>query len=639
LARNSEKEKIEISQYILEHVPKEAEVTRVEYEGPMLAVYVKKPEILVEQSSLIADIVSVIRKRIVIRSDPSVRLPEKEAERIAREIIPPEAEVTDINFDPSLGEIIIEAKKPGLVIGKNGAVLQEIIKRTKWRPNILRSPPLRSKIIAHMRHFLHAESKERERILRTFGERIFRPKTFEVGDVRITPLGGVQEVGRSAILVQTRESSILLDCGINPGASKPFDAFPRLDHPAFEIDSLDAVVISHAHLDHCGLVPFLFKYGYDGPVYCSAPTSSLMTLLQLDYLDVASKQGIIPPYDQKDVRECVLHTIPLRYGVVTDIAPDVRLTLHNAGHILGSSIIHLHIGEGLHNIVYTGDYKYAKTMLLEAATAEFPRVETVITESTYGGPDDIMPSRVEAEERLVKIVNETLERRGKVLIPVPAVGRAQEIMLVLDGYMKRGLMKEAPVFIEGMISEATAIHTAYPEYLGREVRNSILHEEVNPFESDYFTVVEHPSVRQSIIEGEPCIIMATSGMLEGGPVIEYFKGLAEDERNVIVFVSYQIEGTLGRRVQKGINEVAMMDSEGKMSVVKVKMRVESIEGFSGHSDRRQIINYITHLKPRPERVIVCHGEKAKIASIASFIQKRCGIPTLTPSIMETIRLL
>ncbi|MEM2419797.1 MAG: beta-CASP ribonuclease aCPSF1 [Candidatus Bathyarchaeia archaeon] len=639
MARNSEREKIEISQYILEHVPKEAEVTRVEYEGPMLAVYAKKPEILVEQGSLIADIVSVIRKRIVVRSDPSVRTPEKEAEKIAREIIPQEAEVTDITFDPSLGEIIIEAKKPGLVIGKNGAVLQEIIKRTKWRPNILRSPPLRSKIIANIRHFLHTESKERERILRTFGERIFRPKTFEVGDVRITPLGGVQEVGRSAILVQTRESSILLDCGINPGASKPFDAFPRLDHPAFEIDSLDAVVVSHAHLDHCGLVPFLFKYGYDGPVYCSAPTSSLMTLLQLDYLDVASKQGIIPPYDQKDVRECVLHTIPLRYGVVTDIAPDVRLTLHNAGHILGSSIIHLHIGEGLHNIVYTGDYKYAKTMLLEAATVEFPRVETVITESTYGGPDDIMPSRVEAEERLVRIVNETLERKGKVLVPVPAVGRAQEIMLVLDGYMKRGLMKEAPVFIEGMISEATAIHTAYPEYLGREVRNSILHEEVNPFESDYFTVVEHPSVRQNIVEGEPCIVMATSGMLEGGPVIEYFKGLAEDERNVIVFVSYQIEGTLGRRVQKGVNEVTMMDSEGKMSVVKVKMRVESIEGFSGHSDRRQIINYITHLKPRPERVIVCHGERAKITSIASFIQKKCGIPAAAPSIMETIRLL
>jgi len=634
-----EKDKIEISQYILQHVPQEAEVTRIEYEGPTLAVYTKRPEILVDQSSLIADIVNVIRKRIVIRSDPSVRLPESDAEKKAREIVSAEAEVTDINFDPSLGEIIIEAKKPGLVIGKNGMILQEIIKQTKWRPQVLRSPPLRSQIVTHMRHYLHSESKERERILRTVGERIFRPKTYEVGDIRITALGAAQQVGRSAFLLQTRESSVLLDCGTNPGSSRPFEAFPRLDNPGFELDSLDAVVISHAHLDHCGLVPFLYKYGYDGPVYCSAPTSNLMTLLQLDYLDVAGKQGITAYYDQKDVRECVLHTNPLRYGVVTDIAPDIRLTLHNAGHILGSSMVHLHIGEGLHNVVYTGDYKYSRTMLLEAAATEFPRVETVITESTYGGPDDLMPSRVEAEERLTSVVNETLERKGKVLIPVPAVGRAQEIMLILDGYMRRGLMKEAPVFIEGMISEATAITTAFPEYLGREVRQSILHEGVNPFQSDYFTVVEHPNVRQEIIEGEPCIIMATSGMLEGGPVIEYFKSLADDEKNTVIFVSYQIEGTLGRRVQKGLSEVTMMSSEGKMDVAKVRLRVESIEGFSGHSDRRQIINYITHLKPKPERVLVCHGERAKCLSVANFLQRRCEIDAFAPYLMETFRLL
>lgn len=639
MARISKEEKIEVSQYILEHVPKEAEVTRIEYEGPTLAVYTKRPELLVEQSSLIAEIVNVIRKRIVIRSDPSVRLPENEAERKARDIVTAEAEVTEINFDPSLGEIIIEAKKPGLVIGKNGMVLQDIIKQTRWRPQVLRSPPLRSKIVTHMRHYLHSESKERERILRTVGERIFRSKTYEVGDVRITPLGGAQEVGRSAFLLQTRESSVLLDCGTNPGSSRPFEAFPRFDIPTFELDSLDAVVISHAHLDHCGLVPFLYKYGYDGPVYCSAPTSNLMTLLQLDYLDVAGKQGVTPHYDQKDVRECVLHTNPLRYGVVTDIAPDIRLTLHNAGHILGSSMVHLHVGEGLHNIVYTGDYKYGRTMLLEAATTEFPRAETVITESTYGGPDDLMPSRVEVEERMTSIVNETLERKGKVLIPVPAVGRAQEIMLVLDGYMRRGLMKEAPVFIEGMISEATAIHTAFPEYLGREVRQSILHDGVNPFESDYFTIVEHPNIRPEIIEGEPCIIMATSGMLEGGPIIEYFKNLADDERNTVIFVSYQIEGTLGRRVQKGLNEVTTINNDGRMDVTRVRLHVDSMEGFSGHSDRRQIINYITHLKPKPERVIVAHGERAKCLSVANFLQRRCEIDAFAPALMETFRLL
>jgi KH/beta-lactamase-domain protein len=641
VARTSDKDKdkIEISHYILEHVPREAEVTRIEYEGPMLAVYTKKPEILVDQSSIVAEIVGVIRKRIVIRPDPSVRLPETEAEKITRELIAPEAEITDINFDPSLGEIIIETKKPGLVIGRNGTVLQEIIKKTKWRPHVLRSPPIRSKIVTHMRHYLHSESKERERILRTIGERIFRPKTWEVGDIRMTVLGGAQEVGRSAFLIKTRESSVLLDCGIHPGSQRPFEAFPRFDSPEFQIDNLDAVVISHAHLDHCGLAPFLYKYGYDGPVYCSAPTSNLMTMLQLDYLDVANKQGVTPHYDQKDVRECVLHTIPLRFGVVTDIAPDIRLTLHNSGHILGSAMAHLHIGEGLHNIVYTGDYKFARTMLLEAAATEFPRVETVITESTYGGQEDFMPSRVEAEERLTHVINETLELKGKVLIPVPAVGRAQEIMLIIDGYMKRGLMKEAPVFIEGMISEATAIHTAYPEYLGREVRHSILHEEVNPFQSDYFTIVEHPSVRQSIIEGEPCIVLATSGMLEGGPVIEYFKNWAENEKNTIIFVSYQIEGTLGKRVQKGVSEVTMMDNEGKMAVVQVKMHVESIEGFSGHSDRRQLINYLTHLTPKPERIFVCHGEKAKIMSMANFLDKKAGISTVAPNILETFRLL
>jgi hypothetical protein len=489
-----------------------------------------------------------------------------------------------------------------------------------------------------MRHYLHSESKERERILRTVGERIFRPTFLKVGDIRITALGGFQEVGRSAMLLQTRESQVLLDCGINPGSSDPLEAFPRLDAPQFDLDSLDAVVISHSHLDHCGFLPFLYKYGYDGPVYCSAPTSNLMTLLQLDYLDVSNKQGFMAPYDQKDVRETVLHTMPLRYGSVTDIAPDVRLTLHNAGHILGSSLVHLHIGEGIHNVVYTGDYKFAPTMLLEPATTEFPRVETIITESTYGATQDIMPSRIEAEEKLVSIINNALDREGKVIIPVPAVGRAQEIMLIIDGYMRRGQLKEAPVFLEGMISEATAIHTAYPEYLAREVRDSILHEGINPFQSDYFTIVEHPSAREEIIEGRPCIIIATSGMLEGGPVIDYFRELAPDERNTVIFVSYQIEGTLGRRVQKGLTEVPMMNSDGKIEVIKIRLGIDSIEGFSGHSDRRQIISYLHRISPKLEKIIVCHGERMKCLSIANLFRRTYKIDTVAPEILETIRL-
>jgi KH/beta-lactamase-domain protein len=633
-----DKSKTEIRQIILEHIPKEAEITRIEFEGPALAIYAKKPEILISQEHIITNIVSMIKKRIVPRSDPSVRLPEKEAEKIIMEIVPREAEVTNIIFDPPLGEVTIEAKKPGLVIGKNGSTLQEIILKTKWRPRAVRALPKPSKIVLHIENLLYSSSKERERILRNTGERIFRPLLYDVGDLRITMLGAAREVGRSAILVQTRESQVLIDCGINPGSNKPFEAFPRLDAPQFDIDSLDAVIISHAHLDHCGFLPYLFKFGYDGPVYCSVPSLSLMTLLQLDYLDVLSKQGLPLPYDQKDVREAVLHTIPLRYGVVTDVAPDIRLTLHNAGHILGSSVVHLHIGEGYHNIVYTGDFKYGKTMLLEASATEFPRVETIITEGTYSAPTDVMPSRSDAEKKLVSIINETLSRGGKVIIPVPAVGRAQEIMLVLDEYMRRGELKEAPVFIEGMISESTAIHMAYPEYLSREVRNKIINEDINPFESDYFTVVEHPSARSEIIEGEPCIIMATAGMLEGGPVIDYFQNLAHDDRNSLVFVSYQIEGTLGRRVQKGAQEVSIMDQDGKIRVIRVGLKVHTVEGFSGHSDRRQIINYLRKISPKPENIIVCHGERSKCVSLADFLRRKYGVNAVAPDVLETIRL-
>ncbi|HKM75924.1 MAG TPA: beta-CASP ribonuclease aCPSF1 [Candidatus Bathyarchaeia archaeon] len=638
MARLVDESQARIRDTIVSHMPKEAEITRIEFEGPRLAIYVKNVGLLLEQSHIVTEIVNLLHKRVVIRSDPSIRLNETESERLIKGIIPAEAEVTEITFDPTLGEVVIEAKKPGLAIGKDGVTLQEIIKTTSWRPRVLRAPPLPSKIIASTRHILHSESEERSRIFRDVGERIFRQRLARTSGVYLTPLGGFHEVGRSSMLVETDESCILMDCGISAGADRPLSAYPRIDSDKFDIDKLDGVIISHAHLDHCGFVPFLFKYGYDGPIYCSEPTSVLMTLLQLDYLDIFGKEGGYPPYDQKDVREAVLHTIPVKYGVVTDVAPDIKLTLHNAGHIVGSSIVHLHIGEGLHNIVYTGDFKFGRTMLLEPATYSFPRAETLIMESTYGGPDDIMSDRETVEGKLARIVNETAEKGGKILIPTLAVGRAQEIMLVLNAYMKNKVIKELPIYLEGMISEATAIHTAYPEYLARDLREQILYKDVNPFQSDYFTTVDHPSEREKIAAGAPAVILATSGMMEGGPAIDYFRYLASDERNTIIFVSYQVEGTLGNRLKNGIREVSLMGRNGKLEAFKVNLRVESVEGFSGHSDRNQLIGFLKRVSPRPTRVIMGHGERRKTDLFAHQVSRILKLRTVAPDISETLRL-
>jgi KH/beta-lactamase-domain protein len=627
-----------IRETIVEHMPKDAEITRIEFEGPRLAIYVKNVSLLSEQSYVVTEIVNLLHKRIVIRSDQSIRLPEKEAEVYIKKLVPAEAEVEGINFDPSLGEVVIEAKKPGVAIGKDAVVLQQVVKETRWRPRILRAPPLHSKIIASTRHILHTESEERSRILRDVGERIFRPTFSKAGYVRLITLGAFHEVGRAAMLIQAGDSTVLLDCGINPGANDASHAYPRFDTDEFDLEKLDGVVISHAHLDHCGILPFLYKYGYDGPIYCSEPTQVLMTLHQLDYLDVHSREGEHSPYDQKDVREVVTHTVPLRYNVVTDVAPDIKLTLHNAGHILGSSMVHLHIGEGLHNIVYSADFKFGRTMMLDSAMAQFPRAETLIIESTYGGPDDIMPDREGVEGKLVMIVNETAEKNGKVLIPVPAVGRAQEIMLVLDAYMKNGALRELPIYIEGMVNEATAIHTAFPEYLVRDIKEQILHQDLNPFQSEYFHPVTHSGDRDEIVAGGPCVIIATSGMMEGGPAIDYFRRLAPDPRNTLAYVSYQVEGTLGNRIKNGLKEVSLFGPDGKMEMVKCNMRVESIEGFSGHSDRNQLMGFIKRMMPKPTKIIVNHGERRKSDLFAQNINRIFGIKTVVPDVLESLRL-
>lgn len=617
-------------------VPGTVEITGIEFEGPTLVIYTKNMDVFAENNDLVRQLAQSLRKRITIRPDPSLLAAQDVAEAAIKEIIPVEAQITSIYFETESGEVTIEALSPGLVIGRHGSVLNELKKKIGWAPKVVRTPPIPSKTVEEIRQYLRSVREERKEFLGSVGRRLNRELASGETWVRVTSLGGYRQVGRSATLLHTRESKVLVDCGvlISEENGSPYLAAPEVK----DLSALDAVVITHAHLDHSGLVPALYKYGYEGPVYCTAPTRDLMSLLQLDFIKVAYGEARKSPFDSSHVRKAVLNTIPLSYGETTDIAPDIRLTFQNAGHILGSSVCHFHVGDGLYNVAVTGDIKFEKTWLFNPAVNKFPRLETLIMESTYGGYHDLQPSRHEASAQLREHVDRVLRRGGKVLIPVFAVGRSQEVMLVLEDLMRNGKIPEVPIYLDGMIWEATAIHTAYPEYLNSQLRTQIFQTGENPFLAPVFKRVETSDMRTNIIDDpEPCLVLATSGMMSGGPVIEYFKHWADNALHALLFVGFQSESSFGRRVQKGAREVTLHD-RGNPFTLQIKMDVETIDGFSGHSDRLQLLSYVGTMEPRPERVIVGHGEEYKCTDLASSLYKKYGMETRAPMNLETIRL-
>ncbi len=624
----------DIKKTVMDLVPASALVTDVDLEGPEIAIYTRNPRAFFEEENYVSKIAFELKKRVNIRTDKSLLIDEDQARKKIHEIVPKEADIKEILFNIAFNEVVIESIKPGLVIGKGGETSKKIILETGWTPKIIRAPTSPSEILKGIRYHMHKYSSERKKFLQETAKKIYG-KTPDLNSwIRMTALGSFREVGRSCILVETRDTKVMLDCGINVASRD--EPYPYLDAIRFPIQELDAIVLSHAHLDHCGFIPYLYKIGYNGPIYCTEPTRDLAALLQFDYIDVLVKEGKEPPYTERDIKEAAKHTVTRDYREVTDIAPDMRLTFHNAAHILGSTSVHLHIGEGGHNLVYSADIKYGFTRLFDAVDIKYPRLETLILESTYGAREDVQAPRQEAEEKLIRVINETLQQGGNVLIPVFAVGRAQEMMLVLENAYRNNMLKGGKVYIDGMTKEASAIHTAYPEYLRKGVQRRVLQND-SPFTSDIFQTPDSTN-RDSIIENGGAIIVASSGMLTGGPSVYYLHKLAEDPRNTLIFVGYQGEGSLGRKLQAGVKSTPITMQNGRTKELMLKLRVETVEGFSGHSDRPQLVAYVNNLKPKPKKILVNHGDKIKTVELSKFLSQRFQTNASAIKNLETVRL-
>lgn len=354
------------------------------------------------------------------------------------------------------------------------------------------------------------------------------------------------------------------------------------------------------------------------------PTRDIAALLCLDTIDLAQKEASKVLYSAKDVKEMVRHTIPMEYEEVTDITPDIRITLYNAGHTLGSAVVHIHIGNGLHNLVYTGDYKFLRTELLEAAVNKFPRVETIITEATYGSKEDLLPSRKACEDEMVEIIKKTVERGGKILIPVLGVGRSQEIMLILEKVIREGLLEKIPIYVQGMVWDITAIHTAYPDYLNRNVRNSIFHKDHNPFLSDIFARVVSRKEQDDVIENSgPCVILATSGMMSVDANEQIL--VKNSNKLKITKVGEIIDRTISQSKKKAI---LVGETNGEMAIPNNNLQVPCYNFKNGKLEFKPVSVVIKHRVDKPiYKIKLKSGREVKVTGSHSVMIFKNGYIT------------
>ncbi|MEM2963432.1 MAG: MBL fold metallo-hydrolase RNA specificity domain-containing protein [Candidatus Anstonellales archaeon] len=422
--------------------------------------------------------------------------------------------------------------------------------------------------------------------------------------------GGAGEVGRSAIEVHDGQKHILIDCGVKLGAETQI---PSLDKDFFR--RVSNIVISHAHLDHIGFLPFLYLEGFSPTLYGTKPTFELAKLLLEDYSRISKAFSV---REISRVLSSAVQT-PFMWKIKSSRFPSFSL-LHS-GHILGSAMVKIEEEGG---ILYTGDFRVRAGKILEGCVRKI-RARTLIMEGTYGLKSDKLPTIQTASRALANSVRKTLEGGGIVLIPSFAVGRGQEILLVLEDYMRSGFLPQVPIYVDGMIKKANKIYSKYVDYFKPEIQRRTKKSHNNPFSSSLFKSAS-PRNRSKILSS-PCIIVSTSGMLTGGPVLEYLKAIGSSKKNKLIFVGYQAEGTLGRRIQDGERFVQIDGEEHYLN-----LEVETVR-FSAHADHDDLVRFANGIKGL-KKIFLVHGEVKKLNELMSDLKQ---FEVAVPNINETFK--
>jgi metallo-beta-lactamase family protein len=447
--------------------------------------------------------------------------------------------------------------------------------------------------------------------------------------MKITFCGAAGTTTGSQHLLEINGARILLDCGLFQGRREESAERNRIF--LYDPATIDAVVLSHAHIDHSGNLPSLTKKGYRGNIYSTFATRDLCQIMLADCAHIQeqdnkwlnkrrAKEGLPdlePLYSEMDADRCMKQFVNLGYERSMPIAPGVNLTFLDAGHILGSAQVLLEVDEGgrKRRLLFSGDVGRSNNELLSDPVAA-KDIDILLMESTYGKREHELPAQ--ANDLLAEVLNRALDKRGKVIIPAFAVERTQQLIFALHELTEARAIPEVPIYVDSPLAVgATEIFRIHPECFNKEVQD-FLYEKRDPFGFENLTLVRKVTESKNLnhIDG-PAIIISASGMCEAGRVLHHLRNSIEDSRNTILFVGYCAEQTLGWKIREGWAEVPILGDK-----FSVRADVQILDSFSGHADHSELLDYFDAMSGTREHIFLVHGEPEQAEGLRESLSAR-----------------
>ncbi|KAK3843884.1 MAG: beta-lactamase-like protein [Linnemannia gamsii] len=441
--------------------------------------------------------------------------------------------------------------------------------------------------------------------------------------IQIVPLGAGQDVGRSCILVTIGGKNIMLDCGMHMGYNdeRRFPDFSYISKTGDFTEMLDCVIISHFHLDHCGALPFFTEMcGYDGPIYMTHPTKAICPMLLEDYRKITvDKKGERNFFNSQNIKDCMKKVVAVNLHQTIMVDDDLEICAYYAGHVLGAAMFYIRVGE--ESLVYTGDYNMTPDRHLGSAWIDKVKPDVLITESTYA--TTIRDSKRSRERDFLKKVHDCVAAGGNVIIPVFALGRAQELCILIETYWERMDLKVPIYFSAGLTEKANHFYRLFINWTNEKIKSTFVHR--NMFDFKHIRAWD----RAYIDNPGPMVVFATPGMLHSGTSLELFKKWAPDPKNMVIMPGFCVAGTVGSKVLAG-EKVIKTDT---FTTIEVNLQVKNLS-FSAHADAKGIMQLIRQCEAK--NVVLVHGEKSSMGFLKSRIMTEFGIPCFDPANGTTV---